>query len=227
MNKKIRDYVEVLFSDIPRSQKANELKEELLSNMTERFDDYISQGKSENQAYSLVISNLGDVDEMLAEVMPDADFVSQARSYRRRNARNTAISVAMYIISPVFVIFFETLGHLSGYFELFESLGLLFFFLFIGGATALLIYSSMSTPPEYKDYNDQSKEIQRLYTGQHGRMSKLILSVYWLLVTLAYLTISFWTSRWDITWIIWVLSGVLHEIVKTILEMRYEDEVSR
>lgn len=83
MNKKIRDYVEVLFSDIPRSQKANELKEELLSNMTERFDDYISQGKSENQAYSLVISNLGDVDEMLAEVMPDADFVSQARSYRR------------------------------------------------------------------------------------------------------------------------------------------------
>ena len=69
--------------------------------MTERFDDYISQGKSENQAYSLVISNLGDVDEMLAEVMPDADFVSQARSYRRRNARNTAISVAIRLDKPI------------------------------------------------------------------------------------------------------------------------------
>lgn len=224
MNKKIRDYVEVLFSDIPRSQKANELKEELLSNMTERFDDYISQGKSENQAYSLVISNLGDVDEMLAQVIPDADFVKEAHFYRRRNARYTAISVAMYIISPMFVVFFETIGQIGRSFELFETLGMLVFFLLIGGATALLIYSTMSTPPEYKDYNEQTKETQRLYAGKNGRILKSIQSIYWLLVTIFYLSVSFMTSRWDITWIIWLLAGVLGEIVKTILEMRYADE---
>lgn len=45
MNSKIKNYVEVLFSDIPRSNKARELKEELLSNMSERFEDYIQEGK--------------------------------------------------------------------------------------------------------------------------------------------------------------------------------------
>ena len=75
MNSKIKNYVEVLFSDIPRSKKANELKEELLSNMSERFDDYIGDGKTENQAYSLVISSLGDIDEMLEDVMPNDEFV--------------------------------------------------------------------------------------------------------------------------------------------------------
>ena len=35
MNSKIKNYADGLFSDIPRSKKANELKEEILSNMSE------------------------------------------------------------------------------------------------------------------------------------------------------------------------------------------------
>ena len=75
MNGKIMKYVEVLFSDIPRSKKSNELKEEILSNMSDRFEDYIKDGKTENQAFSLVVSSLGDIDEMLAGVIPDEEFI--------------------------------------------------------------------------------------------------------------------------------------------------------
>lgn len=35
-------------------------------------------------------------------------------------------------------------------------------------------------------------------------------SVYWCLVTAAYLGWSFWTRRWDFTWIIWPVAGVLY-----------------
>ena len=153
MNSKIKNYVEVLFSDIPRSKKANELKEELLSNMSERFDDCIQEGKTENQAYSLVISSLGDIDEMLAEVMPNAEFVQQASFYRNRNAKNTAIGVAMYIIGAVFLIGLGGLGEFLGNEDFYGVIGLLILLVISAVATGIIIYSNMSTPPEYKDYN--------------------------------------------------------------------------
>lgn len=64
--------------------------------MSKRFEDYIEDDKTENQAYSLVISGLEDIDEILADIMPDDEFIEQAHYCRRRNARNIAIGVAMY-----------------------------------------------------------------------------------------------------------------------------------
>ena len=224
MNNKIKNYVDVLFSDIPRGKRANELKEELLSNMSERFDDYIAQGKTENQAYSLVISNLGDIDEMLDSVRPNAEFLQQAASFRTRNARNTAIGVSLYIVSVVFLIGFGGLGTILGDEDLYGIIGLLIMLLIAASATALIVYTHMSTPTEFKDYDEQSKRDAELYKGRDGRVFKSILSAYWSLVTLIYLGVSFLTLRWDITWLIWVLAGVFQEIMKTIFEMRQHDE---
>ena len=50
MNQKIKNYVDVLFDDIPNSRKAIELKEEILSNLNEHFEAHIAEGKSKNQA---------------------------------------------------------------------------------------------------------------------------------------------------------------------------------
>lgn len=228
MNSKIKNYVEGLFSDIPGSKKANELKEELLSNMSERFDDYILEGKTENQAYSLVISSLGDIDEMLAEVMPDAEFVQKAHFYRNRNAKNTAIGVAMYIIGAVFLIGLGGLGGLIGNEDLYGVIGLLILLLISAVATGIIIYTNMSTPPEYQDYNNQtnkqSNNQSSVVTGKQGRLLKSILSMYWTLITFIYLAISFLTGRWDITWLIWILAAVFGEIIKTIFELRSDNE---
>lgn len=40
---------------------------------------------------------------------------------------------------------------------------------------------------------------------------------YWCLVTAVYLGWSFWTMRWDFTWIVWPVAGVLFAAVSTIL----------
>lgn len=42
--------------------------------------------------------------------------------------------------------------------------------------------------------------------------------IYWLLVTVIYLAVSFITRRWDITWIIWAVSGVLFALIRVIGE---------
>jgi hypothetical protein len=40
--------------------------------------------------------------------------------------------------------------------------------------------------------------------------------IYWLLITFIYLAYSFITQRWDVSWIIWAVSGVLFAVVRAI-----------
>ena len=224
MNNKIKNYVEVLFSNIPRSRKANELKEELLSNMSDRFEDYIKEGKTENQAYTQVISNLGDVDEMLADVMPGDDFVKEANFYRKRNAKNTAIGVAMYIIGAAFLIGLGGLGDYLGNGDVYAIIGLLILLVLSAIATSIIVYSHMSTPLEYKDFNQETKQEFKNLDSKQSRLLEGIQSILWITVTFIYLMVSFFTGAWGITWIIWIFAAIIQEIIKTIFEMRYSHD---
>ena len=224
MNRKIENYVDVLFMDVPRNKQSIELKEELMSNMSDRFDDYIQEGKSENQAYSLVISNLGDIDEMLADVMPTEAFVEQSDYYTKRNARNVAIAVVMYIVGAAFLIGLGGYGETMGNSDAYAITGLIILLVISAVATGIIIYSFMSTPSQYKKITvDRNQSLPNL-SDKNNRLLKNILSTYWIMITFIYLTVSFLTKRWDITWIIWILAAVLESIIKIIYEMKYTNE---
>ncbi len=74
MNSKIKNYVEVLFTDIPSTRKSQELKEEILSNLNEHFEEHLREGKSENQAYTEALGDLGDIDELLKDLAPEQEI---------------------------------------------------------------------------------------------------------------------------------------------------------
>ena len=215
MNNKIKNYIDVLFSDIPRSKKATELKAELLANMNDRYDDYIKEGKSENEAYSASVSNIGDIDAILSEVMPDADFKKQADYYRKRNARNIAIAVAMYILGAVALIGCSALGASGS-----AILGLLLLLTLAAVATGIIIYTGMSTPIEFKDFEGNNEKEHAVYSSKSGQNFKAAVSIYWSVITIAYLLVSFLTFRWDVTWIVWPVAGIVCGIWKTVFEMR-------
>ena len=44
------------------------------------------------------------------------------------------------------------------------------------------------------------------------------IKIYWLLVIVIYLGISFITDGWNRTWIIWAVSGVLYALIRVIAE---------
>lgn len=224
MNNKINHYVEALFSDIPRSKKANELKKELLANMSERFEEYIKEGKTENQAYSLVIGNLGDIDEMLADVRPNDEFIKQANYFRNRNAKNIAIAVAMYIIGAAFLVGLGGLGEYLGDEDFYAISGLIILLVISAVATGIIIYTTMSTPLEFKDVNNQNKKEFENLDPKHRRLLNNLSTTFWIIITFIYLSVSFVTMRWDITWIIWILAAIADSILKTFFEMRYSDE---
>lgn len=54
----------------------------------------------------------------------------------------------------------------------------------------------------------------------------VISRIYWLIATAIYLGWSFWTMRWDFTWLVWPVAGVLFGVVVSItrLFLKSEDE---
>lgn len=73
--------------------------------------------------------------------------------------------------------------------------------------------------------NECGSYLQLLQRGDYApKMKKnmakheLIGGIYWCTVTAIYLGISFWTNRWDITWIIWPVVAVLYGGIACIID---------
>ena len=218
MSQKIDSYLQALFADVPRTKKAQELKEELLGNMRERYEDYVREGKSDSEAYSLTVASMGDLDEMIAQVMPDENFRQEAQYYRRRSARNTAIAVATYILGAAIVVA-SALAPWEGI----QILAVVILLVLVAGATALLIYTEMSTPAEYREDEDD-RWMKEALRHPGGQQVKVLMNLYWIVVTTVYLAVSFLTFAWGITWIIWPLAGLLSAIIRTSVELRWKHE---
>ena len=65
---KIENYVNDLFKDIAKTRKSEELKEELIADLEEKYKDLKENGKSEKDAYNEVISGIGDIDILLKDL---------------------------------------------------------------------------------------------------------------------------------------------------------------
>ena len=51
---------------------------------------------------------------------------------------------------------------------------------------------------------------------RNNKKTELVTRIYWLTITFVFLGVSFTTGRWDMTWIIWAVSGVLFALVRVI-----------
>ena len=58
------------------------------------------------------------------------------------------------------------------------------------------------------------------YTRDRKRNARRYGGIYWSIVTAAYLAVSFLTKRWDMTWIVWPVAGVLYGVVGEIGKLR-------
>ena len=114
MNTKIKNYVDVLFKDIPSTKKAQELKEEILSTLNDHFEAHIAEGKSENQAYTEALADLGDIDELLKGLEPEKELKEKIDLYRTKRAKHTSIAVIMYILGIICVIAFGSISDFFG-----------------------------------------------------------------------------------------------------------------
>ena len=60
------------------------------------------------------MADLGDIDDLLRDLEPEKELKGKIDDFRRIRAKNTSISVMLYILSLVFVIAFSTLPEFFG-----------------------------------------------------------------------------------------------------------------
>lgn len=199
---KIKKYVNELFKDAPKTNKTEELKEELLLDLTEKYNDLIEEGKTKTEAYNEVISGIGDTTELINSLNKPETVIN---TNRKKTALVVSISVFIYILSIVAVIVLAETGApdfaiVSGFLTL------------IAVATCLLIYHFMSLP---KNNEVEVKPIKK----ENNKVKDGIGAIIWISAAIIYILVSFFTSAWQITWVIFLMAIVVQEIVKLCLEL--------
>lgn len=68
MREQLRQEVLRRFAGAPDTQQARDLRDEILSNTLQRYDDLLAGGKSEQEAYASALESIGDVEELLSSL---------------------------------------------------------------------------------------------------------------------------------------------------------------
>ena len=87
----IKNYLENMFSHLPNTPEVQKAKYELYQMMEDKYNELISEGKSDNEAIGIVISEFGNLDE-LADSLGIKSFVdpSQAMPAAKTLSHETA-----------------------------------------------------------------------------------------------------------------------------------------
>ncbi|MDD2968889.1 MAG: permease prefix domain 1-containing protein [Lachnospiraceae bacterium] len=64
----IKSYLDNMFANMPKTPALIKLKEDLLSSMEDKYNEMKYHGKSENEAIGIVISEFGNIDELIREL---------------------------------------------------------------------------------------------------------------------------------------------------------------
>ncbi|MFF2019622.1 permease prefix domain 1-containing protein [Paenibacillus sp. NPDC058177] len=156
----IISYLNNMFATLPKSDQMLKLKQDLLASMEEKYYELKMDGKSENEAVGIVISEFGNIDELTSElgIMPEVkeewspmladDEVEGFMAAKRKSGLWIGIGVALVLTGVALLIFITTsfeIGMLGGSFseDAANMFGLIAMLLFIVPAIAMFIYSGM------------------------------------------------------------------------------------
>lgn len=64
----ITNYIESMFAGVPVNEQTMRLREDITANMCDKYDELVKEGKSVNEAIGTVISEFGNIDEVLIEM---------------------------------------------------------------------------------------------------------------------------------------------------------------
>lgn len=208
MRKQLISYVELLFA----GSNAEDMKQEILQNTLERYDDLIEQGKSPEAAYRLAISGIGDITALLGTDQPAGNASSSSAPAHTKKETSfvkqmlKAFAIFLYIISPIPLFVLVSLNM--------EEIGLCGTLAICGLATALLIVAGTTAgQKEEKNARSAAEQIEK---------DPLLTAINTLITTvglIAYFIVSFASGAWYITWVIFPLIGAVKGLVKAVFDL--------
>ena len=139
MREQLIQYVNLLFAG---NDDVEDIKQEILQNTLDRYDDLLSQGKQPEEAYRQAITGIGDVNEIInGKAAPDYRQQTQEPVYAPMpefegtasavSRMMKAIAIFLYIVSSIPLFLFDKLG--------WDEIGVCCLLIIVAIATALLL----------------------------------------------------------------------------------------
>ena len=204
MRDQLIQYVNLLFAG---ASDYDDIKQEILQNTLDRYDDLIAEGKVPEAAYRMAISGIGDINEILGTShavtrAPEAAKETKEDDEKKKKLRATAI--ALYILCPIPLFLMSEMGA--------AIIGLCGLLIMVAIATALIIMSSK------QDDEEPQEEPQPLTPQQKQRKTlKTILNLTALVV---FFLLSILTGAWYITWLVFPIAAVIWQLLEAIQDLK-------
>lgn len=198
MKEKLINYVDLLFAG---ASNVEDIKQEILQNTLDRYDDLITQGKSPQSAYQQAISGIGDINEILSN--DDTSFqYTNTNDTPVESVKNPlkwikALAIAFFILCPIPIILLE------------NTLGVCLCLALVAVGVVLLIVTGKEEQKESGETDNRSPLNTSITNGIWG----IGLAVYFLL--------SFSTGAWHITWLVFPILGCSCGIVDAIFDFKH------
>ena len=216
MREQLTQYVNLLFAG---NDDVEDIKQEILQNTLDRYDDLIARGKTPEAAYRQAISGIGDVNEIIngtplsddtegkqqSTYAPMPEFEGTANVVSRMMR---AIAIFLYIISPIPLFLFSRLG--------WDEIGLCCLLVIVAIATALLL---LFKGPDSKEKTQAYVEVPR-NPSSHKALKKSIGTLISTVGLVVYFIISFSTGAWFITWLIFPIIGAVKGVVNSCIDLK-------
>ena len=206
MREQLIQYVNLLFAG---TMDCDEIRQEILQNTLDRYDDLLDQGKAPEAAYRLAISGIGDINEILGGSLPSSrpqtikeaihEEVEDIQSKKLR-----AVAIAMYILCAVPLFILTEFGM--------DTLGLCLTLALVATATYLMMIS--------KKKGDEKDEPEVTTAEPKNGLRESIDSLIWAIGLAVYFIVSFTTGAWYITWVIFPLIGCVQGLVKACMDLK-------
>ena len=152
----IKNYIDTMFEHLPMTKSVMKAKNELYAMMEDKYQELIAEGKKENEAIGIVISEFGNLDELAEELglgnIADEIDINDRRYVSQQEAEDyvyasifkrlvLSLGIMLCILSPVGPIFFSAFSQVI-YSSLVEGVGVGFMFLSVAIGVGLIIFSS-------------------------------------------------------------------------------------
>ena len=89
----IKNYLETMFANLPNTVEVKNAKDELFSMMEDKYSELIAEGKPENEAVGIVISEFGNLDELAESLGIDQVINQESASVDRRILTTSEVRV--------------------------------------------------------------------------------------------------------------------------------------
>ncbi len=157
----IRTFLDNLFDTLPNRPDVMKAKDDLFDMMVQKYQDYKNEGKSEHEALGLVISEFGDISELLDELgikasddhvtMIDRDQATAIIKTYHDNVKKVAWGVFMIIFGMAMVVMLEGIVFQHEAARRFDVLRSLPFIVLLVPAIGLFISAGMAMGAKTKD----------------------------------------------------------------------------